>query len=608
MLIKYSPGFETSSLSYLVVWALLIPQFFCEPTICPPPDFPLRGRYKPEKDEYEVRQSITYFCIGKLPMHDERNVWNPSNIAMTCEPNGKWSQRTPICDVPTRLKYSIIDSKESIAIDGKLSTCFQIGNDTEEILQFSFDGEAVPYSMVFCFGEGRGMFNISFPPNNQYFTYTAHIGNSRCIKYDTTDVFHSKSENISVKVSPSTNSFNSMCGFEVFAKNDKWCDYSPEKSTLNGQLEVGRSKTVLHCNENFREKESREIYATCENNKWSYQGLECVESKPQKDHNISACPPPNFPEGGKYEPEKAEYYEGQRIKYICNGKSSMFFGDVSTGDYKKVTCTSSGKWSEGTPFCDSPANMHLKYPSVSEIAQLKESFLIDSDINTCFPIPKGTKRFFEYSLEGQMVVNAIKVCWSQGRSTITIKISESWDQTYVEDFGSHMVDCLFDSYPTNHDKTGNITVQISLDQGSSISLCEISVFVKEDIWCRHPPEISVPNGQLEVSHSKAVLHCNEGFKEKDGREVYATCENQTWSYLSLQCVEDKSQKDYTPIVIVIGAVILTLAGLAIFLLRKKKPTTGLFVLFKPGGNYGRLSFLSDNNTTNLVEAKDSTVY
>ncbi|CAL1285343.1 unnamed protein product [Larinioides sclopetarius] len=563
MLIKYSPGFETSSLSYLVVWALLIPQFFCEPTICPPPDFPLRGRYKPEKDEYEVRQSITYFCIGKLPMHDERNVWNPSNIAMTCEPNGKWSQRTPICDVPTRLKYSIIDSKESIAIDGKLSTCFQIGNDTEEILQFSFDGEAVPYSMVFCFGEGRGMFNISFPPNNQYFTYTAHIGNSRCIKYDTTDVFHSKSENISVKVSPSTNSFNSMCGFEVFAKNDKWCDYSPEKSTLNGQLEVGRSKTVLHCNENFREKESREIYATCENNKWSYQGLECVESKPQKDHNISACPPPNFPEGGKYEPEKAEYYEGQRIKYICNGKSSMFFGDVSTGDYKKVTCTSSGKWSEGTPFCDSPANMHLKYPSVSEIAQLKESFLIDSDINTCFPIPKGTKRFFEYSLEGQMVVNAIKVCWSQGRSTITIKISESWDQTYVEDF---------------------------------------------DIWCRHPPEISVPNGQLEVSHSKAVLHCNEGFKEKDGREVYATCENQTWSYLSLQCVEDKSQKDYTPIVIVIGAVILTLAGLAIFLLRKKKPTTGLFVLFKPGGNYGRLSFLSDNNTTNLVEAKDSTVY
>ncbi|GBM32789.1 hypothetical protein AVEN_83750-1 [Araneus ventricosus] len=64
----------------------------------------------------------------------------------------------------------------------------------------------------------------------------------------------------------------------------------------------------------------------------------------------------------------------------------------------------------------------------------------------------------------------------------------------------------------------------------------INFLPSADEWCEHPPENSVPNGQLEVSHSKAVLHCKEGFREKDGRDVYATCENNTWSFLSLECV------------------------------------------------------------------------
>ncbi|GBO26722.1 hypothetical protein AVEN_178170-1, partial [Araneus ventricosus] len=65
-----------------------------------------------------------------------------------------------------------------------------------------------------------------------------------------------------------------------------------------------------------------------------------------------------------------------------------------------------------------------------------------------------------------------------------------------------------------------------------------------DKWCEHPPENSVPNGQLEVGRSQAVLHCKEGFREKDDRRIYATCNYNKWSYASLQCVEDKPQKDY----------------------------------------------------------------
>ncbi|GBM32743.1 hypothetical protein AVEN_83716-1 [Araneus ventricosus] len=91
---------------------------------------------------------------------------------------------------------------------------------------------------------------------------------------------------------------------------------------------------------------------------------------------------------------------------------------------------------------------------------------------------------------------------------------------------------------TYKSKTESVTVQISSKANSSISLCEMTVFAKDDKWCEQPPENSVPNGQLEVSHSKAVLHCKEGFREKDVREVYATCENNTWLYLNLECVED----------------------------------------------------------------------
>ncbi|GBN81004.1 hypothetical protein AVEN_175087-1 [Araneus ventricosus] len=58
----------------------------------------------------------------------------------------------------------------------------------------------------------------------------------------------------------------------------------------------------------------------------------------------TTCPPPNFPEGGRYEPKKAEYEVGQTITYHCNGELPMF------GE-KRTTCQSSGKWSGGTPFC-----------------------------------------------------------------------------------------------------------------------------------------------------------------------------------------------------------------------------------------------------------------
>ncbi|GBM50285.1 hypothetical protein AVEN_219059-1, partial [Araneus ventricosus] len=164
---------------------------------------------------------------------------------VTCQSNGKWSEPTLFCDMPTKLKILIPsseeDSKVLTVIDRKRHTCFGPGNDTEEIFQFSLDGELVPYAVLICFTEGIGKFTIRYSPTWN-FTYDTYI--------------------------------------------DKWCEHPPENSVPNGQLEVSHSKAVLHCKEGFREKDGRDVYATCENNTWSFLSLECVESKPQKDNKL----------------------------------------------------------------------------------------------------------------------------------------------------------------------------------------------------------------------------------------------------------------------------------------------------------------------------------
>ncbi|GBN32196.1 hypothetical protein AVEN_113851-1 [Araneus ventricosus] len=74
---------------------------------------------------------------------------------------------------------------------------------------------------------------------------------------------------------------------------------------------------------------------------------------PQFLCQITTCPPPDFPERGRYEPEEAEYEVGLRVGYICNAGMLIFFDENYTllYDHKPVTCQSNGKWSGGTPFC-----------------------------------------------------------------------------------------------------------------------------------------------------------------------------------------------------------------------------------------------------------------
>ncbi|GBM50291.1 hypothetical protein AVEN_219063-1 [Araneus ventricosus] len=180
--------------------------------------------------------------------------------------------------------------------------------------------------------------------------------------------------------------------------------------------------------------------------------------------------------------------------------------------------------------------------------------------------------------------------------------SEDESQAYDEEFhGLPNMKC----YNVALEKVGltKFVIVHILTDSRPIDTCEIRFFSMDNEWCYFPPENSVPNGHLEVSRNKAVLHCNEGFKERDGKRVYATCEKYKWLYRSLWCVEDTTQKNNNILAIVVGSVITTLIlifGLTIFLIRSKK-IRGLCATYKPGNRNSQLSspFFGDSSTTDL---------
>ncbi|CAL1289862.1 unnamed protein product [Larinioides sclopetarius] len=279
---------------------LLTPRLFCVATYCPPPDFPERGRYVPEKLKYEVGTQIQYFCTNGYPMDFIDNGWVISVKNVACQSSGEWSGQTLFCDIPIKLKNPILSSDtDSKELDGKEHKCFGYQNDTEEILQFPLDDELIPYAFFLCFTKGQGVFNIRFSPTWNFTYDTDIIKNSVCA-YFSIDTYHSKTKSITIEVSSKTNSSIAVCDMIVFSKDDNWCDHPPEYSAINGQLEVNHSKAVLHCKEGFREKEGREVYATCKNNTWSYLNLKCVDTQENKKSleltciAESHCFPPSF--------------------------------------------------------------------------------------------------------------------------------------------------------------------------------------------------------------------------------------------------------------------------------------------------------------------------
>ncbi|CAL1289824.1 unnamed protein product [Larinioides sclopetarius] len=318
-------------------------------------------------------------------------------------------------------------------------------------------------------------------------------------------------------------------------------------------------------------------------------------------HVATRCPPPDFPEGGKYEPIEAEYAVGKLITYSCNDIVPM-------RGRNKTACLSSGKWSGNTPFCETPTN--LKNPFISAVESSRIYTAIDGNISTCFQTRNDTEEFLVFSLDHEAIVDMGILCFGEGKATVKITVYEFWTDLLNVDIGMPIVRCFFISFK-KYGATKSAIVQI-LSDSSPVFLCEVKFFSIDNKWCEEPPKNSFPNGQLEVGRSKAVLHCKEGFRVNDDTRVVATCQNNIWSYQSLFCVEEESQEDNSALDIVIAAVVITLIlilfGLTIFLIRTER-IRGICVICKPGNvnNCSASPNTGDPSTTDVCNIENSTV-
>ncbi|KAF8771708.1 Sushi like protein [Argiope bruennichi] len=280
MFLKYPLSFQAPSIICLAVWVLLIPQYFCATTTCPPPDFPEGGSYTPIQSEYEVGSRISISCKDKFTRF--------GTDRMTCQTTGRWSGETPFCDSPTKIKNPIASSRvhqrESVVIDGSPNTCFQTLNGTAENLRVFLARPATVYAVMMYLPKGYHNFKIllsehrNTPLSNAALCHIneEYFAESYWVRYFCNDN-NVKAELVTVQVNSGRPSSLSICEIDVYTKDDEWCRDPPENLVLNGQLEINRNKAMLTCNEGFKEKDNRRVYATCEGNKWSYLRLQCME-------------------------------------------------------------------------------------------------------------------------------------------------------------------------------------------------------------------------------------------------------------------------------------------------------------------------------------------
>ncbi|CAL1289842.1 unnamed protein product [Larinioides sclopetarius] len=473
MYIKQSRGFRALSVVCLAGWMLLIPPLFCANRTCPPPDFPDGGRYEPLKAEYEVGEAVSYFCNRFRPMMIRRDM-HDGDKTVICKSNGDWSEETPFCETWDKVKNPVTSSKEleSTIQDGNRWSCFETRNDTEEILQFSLDPEALVYAVMLCWLKSKKMVTVASP----IFVKTIPAYSDGCVKlYHPKDAPDVKIGNITVQISSNTTGPLQLCEVRVFTKSDKWCGHPPKNYVLNGQLAVNRSKAVLLCNEGFREKEGRRIYATCKNNKWSYLSLECVEGKPRKNEFLG-CNPPDFPERGQYEPKKAKYEVGQTIIYLCLYDRFITTDDmISLNEGIVSACELNGKWSEVVPFCDTPTK--LRNPFTDIIRGSYESILVDGDSNTCVPFNETFVLGLSFDHEANIYFGMF--CFRKGKAEVKITVFDVSVYTFpVESVNDNITRCSAMPFQKT-DKTDFVIVEVIPNSGSII-LCELQFYSMDE--------------------------------------------------------------------------------------------------------------------------------
>ncbi|XP_042900657.2 uncharacterized protein [Parasteatoda tepidariorum] len=191
------------------------------------------------------------------------------------------------------------------------------------------------------------------------------------------------------------------------------------------------------------------------------------------------------------------------------------------------------------PFCDTPSG--VKNPRASTISTDPKkgvTNLVDGLTDTCYSSRNSTGQTLQVFLYEVNVITGIRLFLPKGSMKFDINTSYGGASTHCTSFDRDLevsqwiqLDCQ-----DTMKSADSIKISDTSPRSNVLNVCEIEVYVKDDVWCKNPPEIFIPNGHLEVSREKASLRCNSGYSE--GENTRLVCDkNNNWAGPNLQCNE-----------------------------------------------------------------------
>ncbi|GFR30231.1 c4b-binding protein [Trichonephila clavata] len=245
----------------------------------------------------------------------------------------------------------------------------------------------------------------------------------------------------------------------------------------------------------------------------------------------AACQPPDSPEGGSYKPEQTRYLPGDKVAYSCKDRLTRIGKEIRI-------CQTTGKWTGSIPFCDSPAK--IRNPGASSDPNGQVANVVDGSPSTCYRSRNNTGNNIKVYLDQPAAVNVIRIYLPKGKVKFKVNIVQKKYPVTSAPCTSYERDLEENQWTTlecqnNEGPADYIYIEDSSSKSNILAVCEIEVYVKDDVWCKNSPELFIPNGRLEVSRDKATLRCLEGFKARDNTRL--VCEKNSWAGPNLQCEE-----------------------------------------------------------------------
>ncbi|KAG8450949.1 hypothetical protein GDO86_003291 [Hymenochirus boettgeri] len=332
------------------------PFVFCTRRSCPNPGDIQNGQM--EAEDFLFGSRVNYTCNIGYNMISKYNyrvcladgTWSNSlpicQTVISCTEAGNWSSVAPSCKavncpnpiVPNAIKTSGFTGPYLLnyAVTFKCNDGFDMfGSST---VQCNIDSNWEP-SLPECIGR------CGLPPKLEYgqlkpeFTDQGSFSSGVRVEYDCAQGYLPVNGTNNTIIclnfccNGSSSKIHNFCiSVQLCTRpeNIKGGDFTPQKGEYKYQDSVTYS-----CNSNFELVGNPTISCTA-SGKWSLGSPYC---------NAQLCTRPENIKGGDFTPQKGEYKYQDSVTYSCNSNFKLVGNPT-------ISCTASGKWSSGSPYCN----------------------------------------------------------------------------------------------------------------------------------------------------------------------------------------------------------------------------------------------------------------